>query len=159
MIAIIYERGGGSPDIVVSAQICTISTGKLVFPTRVSQYIYKYGFGGNSIGATVCVYGNDLILRSSFAYIGSNTREFVITVLDGNYNYDNFVITASRRIEIRNENGVLLADNGLPWGNGTYPPDAKNRTGSPLSVANPNLMDELKNGLTGDLVNIEGAEE
>ena len=83
-------------------------------------------------------------------------------ILHGNFNYDGVEIIGDvdSRVELRNEYGVLICDNGKPWGDGTYPPDAKNRAGlSGLHAAPAVINPELETALTGDLTNEERVQE
>lgn len=84
--------------------------------------------------------------------------------LTGNFNYDEIsILSASeefKRIEIRNEYDVLITDNGKPWDDGTYPPDAKNRADlAGLHAAPAVINPELEAALMGDATNEERAEE
>ena len=122
---------------------------------------YCQGDSGNGLGVfsiAAIVYDKSITVRQTATYASTAVYTRVRVYMYGNFNFDEIQIdnmSFDRRVEVRNENDVLITDNGLPWADGTYPPDAKNRTGRPLGMVNPNLTDELKSGLTGDLTNIE----
>lgn len=80
--------------------------------------------------------------------------------LYGNFNMDELSLSLTNnldsRLEIRNENGVLIWDNGKPLPGDTYPPDAKNRSGLTGLHAGPAVINpELEVALTGDVTNKE----
>ena len=91
---------------------------------------------GGGIAATahfLTVYNKRIVFRNATAIAETTAGRTITCALFGNFNYDTISVYTGTdftgRVEIRNENDVLITDNGRPWGDGTYPPDAKNRAG------------------------------
>lgn len=109
-----------------------------------------------------------LTFRSGTIAVASDTaRALNYVTLFGPFESDNLKITSDNtavpytgRLEVRNENGVLITDNGVPWGDGTYPPDAKNRAGlTGLHAAPAVINSELETALMGDETDKERVQE
>lgn len=109
------------------------------------------------------VYNKSIVFNNPTTISPSIVSKIIIAI-DGNFNYDEIGISTPEnvlnRVEVRNENDVLIIDNGLPWGDGTYPPDAKNRAGLSGLHASPAVINpELETALMGDETNNERVQE
>ena len=159
---LILDEGGGGADVPANSPFSVnIELKKLpVFYSITSIDDTATGLPeviAERIGKMSCS-KKGLIFRSGAnATLGASKHRIIYIELRGYFNFDNVSVNEwIRRIEIRNENGVLIADNGLPWGNGSYPPDAKNRAGlSGLHAAPAVINPELETALMGDETNKE----
>ena len=165
MLHIIFERSITSESQVV---VCKVRTGKYVEPDFISFYLVSSLPIQSTSGVQYAdcgvnyLQGNNGFLIRIYGAINSLGNNRCHVKLFGNYNYDNIEILDSfgNRVEIRNENGVLLADNGRPWLNGKYPPDAKNRADLAGLHASPAVINpELETALMGDETNKERVQE
>ena len=161
MLDVIIERGGGN---LPSGAYFAFNVGKRM-PIKMCGIYFEYstGSGSGASGNFIVNVYPDFISVSTVSTIVGAVRGLVHVLLDGNFNYDSLSYrdsTIDRRCEIRNENGVLLFDNGLPWLDGTYPPDAKNRAGLAGLHAAPTVINpELETALMGDETNTERVQE
>ena len=108
-------------------------------------------------------YPNYFIIKCAYNTQNLNNGKYIF-ILDGEFNCDMLSIINSSdgfgRVEIRNENDVLITDNGKPWSDGTYPPDAKNSAAlSGLHAAPAVINPELETALMGDETNKERVQE
>ena len=166
MIKVIFSRGASLPALASGSYI-TIKTPFYRIRSAVPIVIYPVLLGSVTgippFYYSVAEYKDGFILRVTLTTSASSGLCFIEWRLDGDFNFDNFLISDvgyDRRIEIRNENDVLIADNGLPWEDGTYPVDAKNRANlSGLHAAPAVINTELETTLMVDETNKERVQE
>lgn len=113
-----------------------------------------YGTGINFYPNIIASYKRSIVFRNVSSIGAGVPKSKIVVHFDGNFNYDTFTITIPEtftgRVEVRNDDNVLITDNGLPWGDGTYPPDAKNRARlSGLHAAPAVINPELETALMG----------
>ena len=162
---VIFDEGGGGESVPLNSEFfINIELKKI--PIFVSSSIFDDS--GQELSSTVSRFNNivftnkRIVFRTGSSTINSTSPHKIIFIrVDGNFNYDNISVDPwVRRVEVRNEYGVLIADNGVPWGDGTYPPDAKNRAGLVGLHAAPAVINpELETALMGDATNEERVQE
>ncbi len=171
LLRVIFERPETGNAISVVAKI---SVGKGIIPDLWSSILFSMaeletptvlGYTSQDAGVALTFYSTGFIVRI-VSTIDPRAVNRTYINLFGNYNFDNIKIISSfnNRVEVRNENFVLITDNGLPWSDGTYPPDAKNRAGltglnaapvastnefADLSELDPNKEEEITVGERG----------
>ena len=132
---LILDEGGGGADVPANSPFSVnIELKKLpVFYSITSIDDTATGLPdviAERIGKMSCSKKGIIFRTGANAALAASKHRIIVIELRGYFNFDNVSVNEwIRRIEVRNENGVLIADNGLPWGDGTYPPDAKNRAG------------------------------
>ena len=162
---IVTFDGGGGGEAIAAASAFSFrveSTGHVFYRWGTRPFIRGQGVQ-SVVGliASITTTGISEVIKIASGYNASSNHIFIDVELEGNFNKDSISMALSnfnRRVEVRNEYGVLLADNGLSWADGTYPPDAKNRaglTGLHAAVINP----ELETALMGDGSNKERVQE
>ena len=168
---IVYYAQGGGVTVPAGAKFL-IKSAKWVKVIEAYFGLYKGSdkpstFGTLPRNSTIYSASNGILIRSLDSVAGTLDLSICYAILKGDFETDTLEISTDgldtpypSRIEIRNEYGVLITDNGKPWPGGTYPPDAKNRSNlSGLQASPAAINPELETALMGDETNNERVEE